>query len=191
MFQHRPPQFEGPSPQALAHLSGGTVHPYSQWEALLSDYDYFLVCGSNLIEPDFANCGKVLNVHAGLIPRVRGLDSFKWAILKGLPLGNTLHFIDSEPDAGEVVAHLITPLFCSDDIQTLATRHYENEIWMLRNFDKLLSNGTIIQVGNGEPTKRMPTNTEAEMLRTFDEYKERFAIEGEAPAVGGRSFRQS
>lgn len=176
LFQHRPPQFEGPSPQALAGLSGGVAHAYERWPSLLDRYDYFLVCGSNLIEPDFANCGKVLNVHAGLIPLVRGLDSFKWAILKGLPLGNTLHVIDSETDAGEVVAHMATPVFPEDDIQTLAARHYDNEIWMLQNFDTLLDHGDIIRVETGEPTKRMPISTESIMLRAFAVYKDNYAI---------------
>lgn len=175
LLAHRPSQFEGPDPRSLAAFSGGAVHPYSDWRDVLNRYDNFLVCGSNLIEPEFANSGKVLNVHAGLIPAVRGLDSFKWAILRGDPLGNTLHRIDAEADAGEVLAHLETPVFQEDDLQTLSSRHYENEIWMLTNFDRLLE-GPIRSYPLNEPTKRMPIDVESEMVRQFDNYKASVAV---------------
>lgn len=170
LFPHRPPQFEGaPDPRSLAALSGGKIHAYDSWREALDDYDHFIVCGSNLIEADFANSGKVLNVHAGLIPSVRGLDSFKWAILNGELLGNTLHVIDAEADAGRTLAHLPTPVFAEDDLRTLADRHYENEIWMLCNFDRL--EGSILDLPRKDPTKRMPIHVEGEMVRAFDAYK--------------------
>lgn len=174
-FRHRPFQFEGPDPRSLAAFSGGRVLDYANWRSILTDYDWFIVCGSNLIEADFANSGRILNVHAGLIPSVRRLDSFKWAILNGNPLGNTLHRIDDQADAGEIVFQLPTPIFPEDDLQTLAQRHYENEIWMLTHFDLLLQKPSILDLPQLPATKRMPLETEAEMLRTFDTYKDRHA----------------
>ena len=170
-FNHRPAQFEGPSPQSLVELNDGKIINYENWKNVLDDYQYFIVCGSNLIEPDFANCGRILNVHAGLIPAVRGLDSFKWAILNNLPLGNTLHKIDDRADAGEILFHLPTPVFPEDDIQTLARRHYENEIWMLTNFDKLVEQRKIFSFSEQPATMRMPIAKEDEMLRSFESFK--------------------
>jgi hypothetical protein len=170
-FQHRPFQFCGPTPQSLAAYAGSQTHPYEDWRALLGEYDHFIVCGSNLIEADFANSGMVLNVHAGLIPAVRGLDSFKWAIFNGKPLGNTLHIIDASADAGRVLGQCRTPVFAEDDLQTLANRHYENEIWMLVNFDEVSRQGVRYAVAHAEPTKRMPASVEAEMVRRFEVYK--------------------
>lgn len=175
-FQHRPMQFEGPDPRSLASLGGGNVINYGQWRELIDRYDYFLVCGSNLLEPDFAKCRKILNVHAGLIPSVRGLDSFKWAIHDGLALGNTLHIIDETTDAGDVKYHLPTPVFHEDDIQTLARRHYDNEIWMLANFDCLLETHSVQSLEEQAATKRMPIDKEREMLRRFPWYLEKFAL---------------
>jgi phosphoribosylglycinamide formyltransferase 1 len=175
VFQHRPVQFEGPEPRSLAKLTGGKVYSYDEWPTLNEQYDYFLVCGSNLIEPAFATSSRILNVHAGLIPTVRGLDSFKWAILKGYPLGNTLHRIDEHADAGEILSHLPTPVFDEDDLQTLAARHYENEIWMLTNFDRAIEQPQRVRLAEQPPTMRMPAETEAEMVREFEAYKRRFA----------------
>ncbi|MDH1657964.1 formyltransferase family protein [Pseudomonas mosselii] len=173
-FQHRPSQFEGPDPRSLVAFNGGKIIEYEHWRALTKSYQWFLVCGSNLIEPEFSNCGRILNVHAGLIPSVRGLDSFKWAILNGLPLGNTLHKIDEHADAGEVLYHLPTPVFQEDDIQTLARRHYENEIWMLTNFDSLLNSKSIMTLPEQPATMRMPIAKESEMLSAFDAFKAKY-----------------
>lgn len=176
-FKHRPSQFQGPDPRSLVAFNGGRIVEYENWRHVLNQYRCFLVCGSNLIEPEFANGGRILNVHAGLIPTVRGLDSFKWAILNGLPLGNTLHRIDEHADAGEVLFHLKTPVFLDDDPQTLARRHYENEIWMLTNFDNLLDQREVLELPEQPPTMRMPAAQEADMLRAFDAFKEKYAID--------------
>ncbi|MCF6271813.1 MAG: hypothetical protein L3J37_01295 [Rhodobacteraceae bacterium] len=177
-FKHRPPQFEGADPRSLAAFSGGIVVEYSEWRNVLNDYDWFLVCGSNLIEADFANSGRILNVHAGLIPSVRGLDSFKWAILHNMPLGNTLHKINELADAGEVLFHLPTPVFPEDDLATLARRHYENEIWMLTNFDILLDKLEVLDLPENDATMRMSIDNEALMLRAFYKFKEEHVVNG-------------
>lgn len=169
LFAHRPEQFGGgPDPHELAARSGGRTFPYEEWRVCLGRYDRFLVCGSNLIEADFAASGKVLNVHAGLIPAVRGLDSFKWAILRGDPLGNTLHVVDAEVDAGTVLAHMPTPVKAGDTLQSLAARHYGNEIQMLTHFNQV--RGTLPGLSDAEPTRRMPLEVEAEMIARFDAY---------------------
>ncbi|WP_299868283.1 formyltransferase family protein [uncultured Hoeflea sp.] len=174
-FKHRPAQFEGPDPRSLAAFNGGKIIQYSEWRDVLDDYEWFLVCGSNLIEADFANSGRILNVHAGLIPSVRGLDSFKWAILNGMPLGNTLHKIDDRADAGEILFHLPTPVFPEDDLHTLARRHYENEIWMLINFDTLLDRREVLDLPEHEATMRMPIGVEADLIQAFETFKDSHA----------------
>lgn len=177
VFEHRPNQFVGPSPQALAKYIDGVVYDYQRWPNMVEQYDFFLVCGSNLIEPAFSNTGKILNVHAGLIPVVRGLDSFKWAILNMLPLGNTLHRIDETADAGEVLAHRNTPVFSTDSLEMLAQRHYDNEIWMLRNFDLLLAEKRPEMRDVRDPTRRMSMEIEHRMMDKFPEYRAKFAID--------------
>jgi len=175
---HRPFQFEGPDPRSLVKSCGGLIIDYNDWRTVFDNYDYFLVCGSNLIDKDFATCGKIMNLHAGLIPISRGLDSFKWAILQSKKIGNTLHIINDKADSGKVIYQLATELYLEDDVHTFAERHYNNEIWMLSNFDQLIENPTIIidQSEVAEPSMRMPIETEAEMLREFDTYKEMFAV---------------
>lgn len=177
LFSHRPEQFLGPSPRQLSALSGGTIYPYADWPVLVDKYDYFLVCGSNLIEAEFANSGKILNVHSGLIPAVRGLDAFKWTILDQQPLGNTLHYIDERADAGKIIASKNTPVFAEDTLSSLAVRHYENEIWMATHFDLLIQESApYVQLPEREAARRMSTVKESEMIKSFDGYKEKFGV---------------
>jgi len=174
LFAHRPEQFSGCSPRSISLRNGSKLHKYEDWQTVINNYDFFIVCGSNLINKKFANCGKILNVHSGLIPNSRGLDSFKWAILKNEPLGNTLHIINEEADAGKIIYHSETPVFPEDNISTLAERHYQMEIWMLQNFDCLLSNQQVNDYPYSEPTMRMNIHTEANMLKAFDAYKTKY-----------------
>lgn len=176
LFAHRPPQFVGPSGREIARAFAATVHPYSEWRTVMSDYDHFLICGSNIIEPELANTNRVLNVHPGFIPAVRGLDAFKWAILNQQKMGNTLHRIDERADAGEVIAYRDTPLFQSDDMRTFADRHYENEIWMLANFDRLLDEPRPPLLPECAAAMRMPRTVEREMVNVFQDYRAKFAV---------------
>ena len=45
----------------------------------------------------------VLNVHLGLLPEIRGMSSPEWSLLKDVPVGVTVHFMDSGIDTGPVL----------------------------------------------------------------------------------------
>lgn len=52
----------------------------------------------------------VLNVHLGLLPEVRGMSSPEWSLLKGIPPGITIHFVDAGIDTGPVFLRRSLPL---------------------------------------------------------------------------------
>lgn len=175
-FAHRPRQFEGAPMRALARHYGLRIWEYEERAEAVAACDYLLIGGANILEPELANCGKIINAHAGLIPTVRGLDAFKWAILNLDPVGNTLHFIDEEADAGSVIHQQITPLFAEDTLESFAYRHYRAEITMLSRFAEYLEDGSRLDLPKREPRMRMPMAREKEMLDGFAAYKERYAI---------------
>lgn len=175
LLPHRPRQFEGPKTRALAESYDLPFHDYERRYDVLEESDYLIVCGANILEPVFANSGKILNCHSGLIPLVRGLDSFKWAILDGRPIGNTLHIIDEFADAGHVLHQVKTPIFADDSIEEFAARHYSFEMWILSNFDKFLNGGVTFDLETGEPRMRMPKEIEQSMLHSFGDYKKKYA----------------
>ncbi len=45
----------------------------------------------------------VLNVHLGLLPEIRGMSSPEWSLLKNVPVGITIHYMDEGIDTGPVL----------------------------------------------------------------------------------------
>ena len=176
LFQHRPVQRTGPDPHHLAQAHGVETFDLGDWRAFHPQIDYFLICGAGLLEGEFCERAQILNVHPGLIPQTRGLDSFKWCIHQGQRLGNTLHRIDAGVDLGTVFHHRLTDVFEQDDIAVLARRHYDAEVDLLINFERHLTGGTILPLETGEPTKRMPASLEVRMLENFADFKRKFAV---------------
>jgi phosphoribosylglycinamide formyltransferase-1 len=171
LIQHRPDQFTGPSAPALASRFDLPIRPIEDWRLFNDTVGHFLICVGSLIEPEFCSAARIINCHPGLLPESRGLDAFKWAIHQGRMLGNTLHIIDEQIDAGQILHQERTPVFTDDDLPTLARRHYETEIELLSQFDNYLSAGSRLDVPPAQPTKRMPLQIEAEAIARFDDYK--------------------
>ena len=134
LLNHRPDQTKAEDSHKIAI---DHAIPYNNCQ---NDYDIdntcdvYLVLGAGILS---AKClkKKVINCHPGIIPASRGLDSFKWSLYEQKNLGVTLHYIDAEVDAGEIISIVPTPILKSDTFETLAARHYENEINTLINFE--------------------------------------------------------
>ncbi len=45
----------------------------------------------------------VLNLHLALLPEIRGMSSPEWSLLRGIPLGITVHYIDAGIDTGPIL----------------------------------------------------------------------------------------
>ncbi|MDR1571517.1 MAG: hypothetical protein LBS32_03230 [Clostridiales Family XIII bacterium] len=184
LFQHRPEQGTGVSGRQIADSLGLMYIPCGS-ETDIGDFcDYYIIAGAGIIPGEAIGNKKIINCHPGIIPISRGLDSFKWAILNRLPIGNTLHFIDQSVDAGRILCRLQTPLYQADSIESYARRHYEAEIMMLVNFESLLRSDTgptntesFDQYPPGEPQMRMPRDAETGLRAAFEEYKEVFAAQ--------------
>lgn len=174
LIQHRPDQFTGLNVRSIANKYKLRIWEYEDRQKAL-EADYLIVCGANILEPEFANSNKIINGHAGLIPASRGLDAFKWALLDNKLLGNTLHIINEETDSGKILHQIKTPVFEDDTISSLAKRHYKNEIWLLQNFDRFIDAKFQPKVEPAEPKKRMAKLTEQKVLNNFGDYKKLFA----------------
>jgi phosphoribosylglycinamide formyltransferase-1 len=139
--------------------------------------DYYLVAGAGIISEEAIGKKKIINVHPGVIPSARGLDAFKWSILLNIPLGVTLHFIDSQVDVGETIAVVETPIYSDDTLETLSRRHYELELDVAVEFLAFLdgkSRSSLAEYAEQPARRRMPLETERDMIANFDMYKRRF-----------------
>ncbi len=173
LFNHRPFQFVGLNYDELSKYYGYKYCDFNS-KGVFRNLDVALICGSTIINEKMIKKKFIINCHSGLIPLIRGLDAFKWAILQNQPLGNTLHYIDERVDLGKIISHKITPIYKSDNLNILSNRHYNNEIKMLINFEKYIKKSKILNLNLLEPNMRMPSNLEKKMIKKFNNYKMRF-----------------
>ena len=177
LFSHRPNQNNAEHPCKIAERLGVEYKKCLDDSRIGNECDFYLVAGAGILSSECLANKKIINCHPGLIPIARGLDSFKWAIYDFLPVGNTLHFIDNQIDAGEIICQKITPLLCSDTIEMFAARHYDFEINMLLHFEEYLNAPCKVSLPYDERAahRRMPREMEIDMIKKFEEYKRRFA----------------
>ncbi len=174
IIPHRPDMTRSIPTESLAKLSKVKFQRWNGRDSISGSNDIFVIGGAGILDTAFANDKPVVNAHPGIIPITRGLDSFKWAIYNNNPLGNTLHLIDNEIDRGKILQIEYTPVFSSDSLETLARRHYELEINMLANVLEVIDSQVIPSDIEEPATMRMKAEVEAEMIKKFHDWKQRF-----------------
>ena len=80
------------SPRALAQLK--------KWCP-----DLAIFTGGNILRDEVLKIPRlgILNSHLALLPEIRGMSSPEWSLLCGVPLGITIHFMDSGVDTGPIL----------------------------------------------------------------------------------------
>lgn len=135
-------------------------------------YDVVLIGGAGLLPESLAMHHSVINAHPGLLPKVKGLDALKWAILNDVEeIGVTTHFISEKADEGILIERKIIPLYKEDSFQTFALRQYETEIEMLIDAVELsqnLKDTASLNDDTYKATMRMPIRLESEMIEKFE-----------------------
>jgi folate-dependent phosphoribosylglycinamide formyltransferase PurN len=75
--------------------------------ARLQDWspDLIIFTGGNILRKQLLEVPRlgVLNVHLGLLPEVRGMSSPEWSLLHHVPVGLTIHYVDTGIDTGPVL----------------------------------------------------------------------------------------
>lgn len=118
----------------------------------------------------------VLNLHPGLVPEVRGLDSLLWAVQTDQPLGVTAHLIDERVDAGRVILRREIGIVPDDSVFDLSERLYGAQLEILPAAIELARAGSWVALGDLPPSLgKMPPELEDETLRRVPGYVVRFA----------------
>jgi phosphoribosylglycinamide formyltransferase-1 len=159
LIQHRPPDLIDVCPVKLCLRLG---YGYTT-EVDFNRYDKILIGGANILPKEVIGDFEIINSHPGYMPYVRGLDSLKWAILKGLPIGVTTHVINEFIDEGLVIEQRFIPIDYFDTIHSLGQKTYAMEVEML--VDAMNNpNRTVMEWGTHPPNRRMPHRLEVKML---------------------------
>ena len=176
MFEHRPRQSCAVDAVDISARFGVPYSFCKSDEDISGNCDLYLVLGAGILSPACVEGKRIINCHPGVIPSSRGLDSFKWALYEMKPIGVTLHYVDEEVDSGEVIAVVPTPVYSSDTFETLARRHYENEVRVLSDFEYFLANpsNAFPDAQMGRARKRMSLAKEEELIALIPNYIARY-----------------
>lgn len=109
--------------------------------------DLIIQAGAGILRPrlfKLARCG-TLNLHHGIAPLIRGMDSIYWGLWEKRPdwIGATVHWIDEGIDTGTILAYApVAPLLPGEDYPALFVRATS------RGVDQLVK--TITRLAAGE-----------------------------------------
>lgn len=132
----------------------------------------FLIGGAGIIPETVISRYRIINAHPDYIPVVRGLDSLKWAILEGLPIGVTTHLLGAYVDAGQVLERRRVPIYENDTFHAVAQRSYELEVQMLVEAIDKVNQIAFFTDGEDYPVhRRMPHEAEQKLYEAFEKYR--------------------
>lgn len=133
------------------------------------DIESILIGGCGIIDDKTVEEFDIINAHPGYIPYSRGLDSLKWAILHGYPVGVTAHYISKYVDLGEIICRKLVDVYYEDSFFELAMRVYNTEIDMLSySWD---DKPNVIYEDIMPVNKRMSIYDERRMLDKFEQLR--------------------
>lgn len=139
--------------------------------------DLCIISGARILSKRVINAagGKILNVHPGMLPDIRGLDTLLWSIYYNQPAGITAHFIGSKIDSGLFIYKAKLELYKNDTIIDVSLRLLEQQsdilIKSLKSLrEKNISNLINLDFKNSPYRSKMPVVLEKKTLRKFPEW---------------------
>ncbi len=106
-----------------------------------------------ILPPEFVReFPRILNIHPSLLPKYKGLDTYKRVLASGEMIhGTTVHQVTEELDDGPVVAQESVPILEGDTVDTLKERTQEVERRLYpKIIDKIVTR-EIGWMGEGRP----------------------------------------
>ena len=103
-------------------------------------YDLGIILGSRIIKKNIINKFKIgiLNMHPGILPINRGLDTHKWAILNNITQGVTCHLINEKVDLGKMICKQNINVFKHDTLVDINYRLQNLELKLMIDSIKIL-----------------------------------------------------
>ena len=94
-----------------------------------------IIFGSRILTIEVIEMFKlgILNLHPGLLPENRGLNTIQNAVLKKIPQAVTLHFINKEIDMGKKIITQFIDLAINDNLFDVQKKILNTEMGIIRN----------------------------------------------------------
>jgi len=118
--------------------------------------DLAIFTGGNILRDQVLKVPRlgVLNSHLALLPEIRGMSSPEWSLLCGVPLGITVHSMDSGIDTGPVLLRReLTHVGDCDSLADLRNRMIAEEIELIAETVAGLDRGAISAVPQADREK--------------------------------------
>ena len=103
-----------------------------------SNADIIVVSGTRIISSKLINScnSKIVNIHAGITPKYRGVHGVYWAIINNdsINAGVTLHFVDKGIDTGKIISQSPIEIDSKDNFSTYPIIQLSKGIDLLISF---------------------------------------------------------
>lgn len=106
--------------------------------------DVAVLLGADIAPPSWLSVPRLgtINAHYGLLPEYRGMNVTEWSVLRGDPIGVTVHLVEPEIDTGAILLQERIALEPGDTFASLRRKHQELAAKLLVSATKALANGT-------------------------------------------------
>lgn len=141
-------------------------------EMMADEADKGLILGARILKPNVLSRTEIINLHPGVLPLNRGLDTLKWAVHDKLPQAITAHVIDAKIDRGRFIKESIVDVYPEDSYADIYNRMMWKQISMIESVMKAPSGFEL-----GEGIYRRPMTLEQDVLTKafFSAYKHDYA----------------
>ncbi|MBI2085897.1 hypothetical protein HYT74_00990 [Candidatus Daviesbacteria bacterium] len=144
--------------------------------------DLYIIAGARILSRQVIKAcrDKILNIHPGLLPEVRGLDTFLWSIIYDKPLGISAHLISSKIDSGLLIYKEKLPLYKDDTPKDVTLRLLEYQTEILLKALNLIKKKNLKDLENLSNIKsvyntKMSADKEKLALKKFNEWILKYA----------------
>lgn len=134
-----------------------------------------LVLGARVLPKAVAESGPIVNLHPGILPLNRGLDTLKWAVHDGLPQAVSVHRIDARIDRGALLHEKIVDVLPDDSPADIYNRIMWAQIALVPlAIERAADAGQT--VGQGVYRKAMTAEEDVRTMARFAAYKARMSM---------------
>jgi len=144
--------------------------------------DLFIISGARILSRDVVGLteNKLLNIHPGLLPESRGLDTIQWAIYNDIPLGISGHLVGKKIDAGYLIYKEKLKLYGNDRLKDISFRQLDRQSSVLIHSIKKINETKTFKFRNLDVVKslyysKMSKSKEKETLEKFPIWLEKYA----------------
>lgn len=124
--------------------------------------DVAIVNGTRILTPETLRTFKVpvLNTHAGITPRYRGVHGGYWALREKVPelVGTTVHVVDEGIDTGEIVGQATFDVTTRDNFTTYPYLHIAYGLPILLDSLQAASSGNLATFRRTDLKSRLRTH---------------------------------